>query len=209
MQRKKRAVRPARDRRALVPVAPLKPPQFIPTVKVGHTFRFVTLSGAGYTVNSDDLLNLLLVATAATTTARLLQAVKLKRIRVWGNVPSLGSAPSTVQVEWTSGTGVASFGAAWKVSDTSQGVTSAFVDARAPKGSIADFWLQNGQTNAGVAILTFPTGAVFDFHVTCVFVDTESPTAGQTTTGATVGRVYGGTLSSGATWSPVGLTALP
>ncbi len=186
-----------------------KPPQFIPTVKLNHIFRFRTLSAAGYTVNSDDLLNLYLVATAAATTARLIQAIKLVKVEIWGNVPALGSTPSDVQCEWTAQSGVASFGPSFRVADTSQGITPAHIVARPPKGSLASFWLQSGQTNGAVLNLAFPTGSVIDLHVQMCLVDQESPTAGQTTAGATVGRVYGGTMSSGATFTPIGLTALP
>ncbi len=173
-----------------------------------HTFRFSATNSGGYSVTSDTLLNLYLVATAATTTARLFQAVKLKRVQVWAQPPALGSAAVSVSLDWDSGTGVAAFGGSWTVSDTTSGIEPAYIDSRPPRQSVAAFWINNGQTTATLFTFSVPTGAIIDLQVSCVLIDTETPTAGQTTTGATVGRVYGCYLTS-ANNAPVGLTVLP
>ncbi len=185
-----------------------KPPQFIASIMTPHTFRFTVTTAGGYTVTTDNLLNLWCVASAATTTSRLIQGLKLKRVRIWGQPPSLGAAAVTASIEWSGGGASAGFGPSWQVSDTSQGITPAYVDARPPKGSLASFWINDVQTGNIAFTLTLPLGAVVDLHTVLVMKDTEAVTAGQTTSGATTGRVYGCYLAS-ANLPPVGLTTLP
>ncbi len=184
-----------------------KPPMFIPSPRMTHTFRFTVSTSGGYTINVSNLLNLYCVATAATTTARLCQGMRLKRVEIWGQPPALGAAAVTCSCEWTGGS-TYGFGPSWSIADTSSGIEPCHIKTRPPKDSIASFWINNLTHDTTLFSITVPVGATIDLTIQMVLIDTESPTTGQSTTGATVGRVYGCYLTS-ANLPPVGLTTLP
>jgi hypothetical protein len=156
-------------------------------------------------------LNWFVVATAATTTARVLAAIKLKKILVWGQPSALGAAAATVGVEWK---GLHSNNTLH--SDTSSGIQPAFVSTTPPKGGDPSFWWDSASTDTVLFALTAPVGATIDIIAQVRLFDNESAAvSGPGTTGATLGKFYGtsvnglGTAAGGTVATPVGLNILP
>lgn len=170
---------------------------FDAAVIFGHRFRYQA-SGAvtDVIITSGNLVNALVMALTATTTAPIASAVKIKRVSLWGP-PSSTLTPVTVSLEFVS-TVVAAASVGTRptlISDTSVGATRvAFVSAKPAKQSSAAMWQvfgQSGVNTSGAAFrLNGPTGMIVDIEIVLVVQNGESPQTGPTTTGATPGAVY-------------------
>jgi len=135
------------------------PPQ-LNGIELRHsvTLRFrATAAFAGTFVTFQNLLDTMLVATTATVAADLFQAVKIRRVRIWG-MPAVGSSAS-VSVEY-SGVTAGIVGDQAIHTDTSMGVQPAHVDARPTARCLcADY--QVNSSNAAF-LITGPAGSVID-----------------------------------------------
>ncbi len=186
----------------------IQPPPFVPTVRASHKFRFTSDANNGvYNIDRASLLNLLVVATSATTTVRLVEGIRLREVEMWSNPTALGSPPSSLQIEWT-GENAPSV----VISDTSMGVRPAHVRSRPPARSSAQWWSMSGsQETDNLFQISVPQNSVIDLTVDLRFVEQESPTAGETPTGAALGHIYcdalDGVISGQLT--PVGYNKLP
>jgi hypothetical protein len=183
-------------------------PPFIPTLKLSHKFRFLNGTNSGtFTITRARLLNLYLVATSTTTTARLMEAVRLRRVEVWTNPTALGAAPASCSLEWL---GVQ--GSSTVTSDTTMGVTPAHIVCLPPRDS-SDVWWSISNTNETDPLFTLILAAnsVVDVTLDLRMVEQEAPFAGDIPTGAVLGTVYGDYLDGigSAMLAPVGLTPLP
>ncbi len=185
-----------------------RPPSFTSTVALQHAFRW-SGGGGAYTIDTDNLLSLMVVATGATTSARIFQSVRMRRIKIWCAPPALGSAPNTIACEFiVGGNSDVNFAPSSQWSDQTMGAQMAYLDIPVPKGALAGFWLQNGMTNTSVMNLVLATGSVVEIHFDLRLIDQETAVSGPSLTGATTGRVYGRYLGSSAN-APVGLTVTP
>jgi hypothetical protein len=186
-----------------------RPPQFTPTIRSIHKFRWVVASATSGTVTSDSMLSWYVVATAATTTARPIEAARLRRVSIWGQPPALGAAAVTVALDWKG-----SQAPDVKHADTSSGITPAYLTTKPPKNASASWWYDNSATNTNLFSFDLPLGATIDCEVEILCPDDSAAISGPATTGASLGRFYGANLigtgqaASSAT-TPVGLTALP
>ncbi len=203
---KRKAPRKARKGQGRARVAP---PQFVSTLALGHRFRF-TGSGTSKSVTRGMLLNLVSMATTTTNQYRLLQAVRVKRVQVWGQAPSLGSAGAPVVVEWVGYQAPSTIH-----SDTPMGVMPAYVSARPPKDASNRWWSISGTNESEVLFkLTCGAGSVIDVSLTCRLIDDEVATAAENGTAAasTVGTIYWNYLDGYASkaFAPTGgVTILP
>jgi hypothetical protein len=189
--------------------AQLGPPEFVPTIKDRrHKFRFLAGSPSTVSITRQNLLNLYVMATTATATARIIEAIRLRKIELWTQPPVLGNPPITAQVEWL-GTNSPSI----VHSDTAMGVRPAHVMTKPPPTSSNQWWSISGSVETDVLFaLTFPTGTVIDITCELRFVEQEAPTAGPVVLGATPGQIYGATLDGNGVSGvlpPIGYTVLP
>jgi len=186
----------------------LQPPPFRPTLSLPHKFRFVNGANSGsFGVARAQLLNLLLTATSAVTTVRLIQAVRLKKVEVWTNPVALGSPPTTCSVEWLGENAPSTV-----VSDISMGVRAAHVRTRPPPRSSDRWWCLSGQQENDLLFeLVLPANCVIDVTVELRFVEAEAPTAGDVPAGAVLGTLYGDYLDGigSGKLSPVGYNVIP
>lgn len=186
----------------------LQPPPFIPTLKLSHKFRFESGANTGtFSVTRANLLNLVLVATSAITTARLIEAVRLQSVEVWANPVALGAPPNNLFIEWLGENSPSTL-----IGDTGMGVRPPHVSAFPPSSSSNRWWSISGTSESDVLfILGLPTNSVVDVTVELRMVEMETPTAGEVPAGATLGQVYGDYLDGLASGklTPVGFTALP
>lgn len=165
------------------------PPQ-INGLQVVHstTLRFrVTAAVLDQIITFTNLLDTMLVATTAVAGTDLFQAVRVRRVRLWG-MPAVGGAAS-VYLEY-SGTTAGLVGDQNVHTDTSMGVQPAHVDARPGRSSLASEWQINSMNTA--FLLSCPAGSVVDVEAS--FRSQWAPgtnTAAQAAlVGATAGRQY-------------------
>jgi len=148
--------------------------------------RFVTTSAIAQSVTFQNLLDLLIMATSATTGADLFQAVRVKAVECW-SVPALGTV-TTVEVVFD-GNVAGMFGDQRIHTDSSMGLEPAHVLARpGPRTGAALFQ----ESNANPAFfLDLPQGAVVD-----VLLSFKQPMLGNAfgtqnpLVGATTGAIY-------------------
>jgi hypothetical protein len=163
------------------------PPQ-IPSYGITRDvrLRFAATAAAELVVTFQNLLDIILVATGATTGVDLFDAVRVNSVELWG-IAAIGT-PATVILSFNGET-VGAQGDQKTHTDTSMGIEPAHVKAR------PDRLTQAGQfqvTSANAAfIIIVPAGAVVD-----VSLSLRQPVLGQATAtqnglvGATPGVVY-------------------
>jgi len=171
----------------------LAPPTFNAAVVIRKKLRFVA-SGAGQAnVTQQNILDLLCVATSATAAYRLMSAVRIRNITVWGPMSS-SLVPVTVSVEYPN---VSYISGPTKIrSDSSMGATKAgLVIFPPPPDSMQVNWLADNSQIA--AILQIVTGSVVDIDLDLVLQNGETPVAvSAAVAGATVGEIYCRALDS-------------
>lgn len=206
--KKTRGKAPGRKTTSLGGANRLQPPPFIPTISLSHKFRFTNGANIGnFNITRGNLLNLLLVTPTAITSVRLLEAVRLKMVEVWGNPVALGSPPALTSVEWIGENSPSTI-----VSDRGMGVRPAHVRTTPPSDSSNRWWSISGTSESDILfVLSIQANSVVDITLELRFVETESPTAGDIPAGAVIGQLYGDYLDGLASGklAPEGYTALP
>lgn len=188
---------------------------FIPSLKLRHSFRYAAgAAGAGsfatpQNINSDDLLNAYIVALTATTSSRVIYALKIRRIRMWGPPAALGSAGTAIGLDLQGGSTTNGFAPSLSFSDTAMGVAPAYIDVHPSDEYIAGWWMTNALTNVKLLEVYGPTGTIIQFDVDVVLVDSESVTNGPALTGATAGNIYSAAIGGATALTPVGLSQAP
>jgi len=138
------------------------PPQILGIETVHSvTARFRVTAAATTSISFQNILDIFLVATSATTGTDLYQTVRIRRIRVWG-MPAIG-ATGSVSVEY-SGATVGVTGDQRIQTDTSMGIQPAHVDAKPnPHALCSEF---NVSTSAVAVTLGVLAGSVVDCEFT-------------------------------------------
>jgi hypothetical protein len=148
----------------------------------GTTLRFTSVAAATNTaITAADLLDTMLVASAAVVGSDLFDVVKIKKIEIWGQA-ALGT-PSTVEVAFINPNGDNNVH-----TDTSLGVRPAYVAARPSRLSLASFFQVS--TATAVFSLTCPAGSIIDVHLTFRTSSAAPVTVQNLLVGATVGEFY-------------------
>jgi hypothetical protein len=170
-------------------------------VRVDHVFRFQATNAASETFKAQDLGDLLCVATNTNVAYQLANAVKIRKIEMWGP-PASSLTPVTVSLDWT-GEEAGSFGNQRKIMDTSVGATrSAHICVKPPKTSQLSQWQPptGGASPRVLCDISYPANAIIDLHFSVMLRgDTNGTNAAQVgaaVTGATVGQVYCRALTS-------------
>ncbi len=187
-----------------------RPTPFKGSITLSHAFRWlVTGSISSQPITVKGLLASWVVADSATTTNLALDAMRVVRLRLWGEPPALGSTASTVGVEWKPSANT-SYAPNQQVLAQSQGVEPAYLSVAPPAESSCGWWFSRDQTNIADTLftVTLPAGGVLEIVLEMVLTDTNQGVAGPTTTGATAGRFYGYNLGL-SSLVPQGLTVLP
>jgi hypothetical protein len=130
-----------------------------------------------------------IVATSAITSVNLTSGFRLKRIRIWAPAPFGSVATSVASVTWTE-SAADYITPPVTVADSSVNPSvPVFVDAKPPRGSLADKWHDPNQTN-GICIMTYPAGSIVDFIFNYVLDDFGGPQASFAIAGGVTGTVY-------------------
>lgn len=180
------------------------PPQ-IESYGIVHStvLRFITNGAVAQTaITFENLLDLILVGTSATTVSDLFQQVKVRAVEMWA-VPTVGTA-TTVQCEFRDQT--AGFTGDAKIhSDTSMGVQPAHLRCRPAARSGSSLFQFSQATSAFT--LTCPSGTVVDVHLTFrglpnLNVNAQNASV-ATTTGAWYYRGLDGLSKANTVFTPV------
>lgn len=168
----------------------LNPPQLIASLDIKKTIRFqVTGSGTG-TVNVSNLLDLLIVATAAATGYRLLDAIRMRKIEMWA--PTTTSTTTVLTIEDINTGGLAALGTRSRViEDVSVGYNRpAHLIWRPARGSLQDSWFTTG--TSPLLTINSVAGTIVDVTFDMVIADGQQAPTGtnRAIAGATVGQVY-------------------
>jgi len=163
-----------------------------------HKFRFratsaVLVGGSTGTVTRAQLMNLVSVATTTTNQYRIINAIKVSKIEVWGPPPALGSGPTSIQLEWRGNNAPSVY-----ISDTPMGVDWGYISSKPPRGSNCEWWTQSNSTlTEGMFNLSGPIGMIVDVSVQVRLQDQANADAAENGTAAasTVGRMYYNYLS--------------
>lgn len=182
------------------------PHTFRPTINTVHVLRYVATSAVTkFQVDSETLLQSLVVALSATTSTRLFQSVRLNSMSLWGPMAS-NLTPVSVVVQWDNTTGPTI-----QKADTSIGSSEpAYVTSKPPRLNPASFWA-SGNSDVSFCNISGPAGLVVDFVVNVVLFDNVGPVSGGTLVGANPGQVYCRALdstSAGTNFVPVGYLTL-
>jgi len=165
------------------------PPPFTATISANKTFRFSSGTNAGtFPITRGMLLNLVSMCSVAvgSSQARLLNAVRLKSVEMWGNPPLLGGVPVVTSVEWVGQNSPSTL-----ISDTSMGVNAAHVLARPPPDSSNRWWSITGSNESEVLFeIEVPAGTIIDVKAAIRFIDDEAGVSAEAGAAATLGTVY-------------------
>lgn len=183
------------------------------SVKVSHRYRFGVDSPSTNLINitRGNLLNLILVnTTGAKLHARLIAAVKLKRIEIVSITATTTRALSPISIEWLS-----NYGPSTEITDTPSSVSiPACLKTSPPKNSLSSFWSLTGVNESEIVMaLRLPNNMAhtIDVWVDQVLMDDETPVLVTTQNAGTAYQVYlsflDGQLAS-SQLQPVSYTAI-
>ncbi len=187
-----------RGRGGLIP----HPPQLRQVLGQEYTFRFRAAANSSVTVTSNSLLDLLAIATAATTGNRLIGAFRLRRAACWVSPDPTTATPVVCTITGGINDGT---GALNRVTDTSVGTTQCAHVVWSPAPSDAALWYGAGSSSNLFAVATAGGVALLDVTLELIFnVGVETTTALSTAlAGATAGVLYYHYLDgAGAVWKP-------
>jgi hypothetical protein len=163
-----------------------RPPPFVSTLSFKHKFRFYSATAvSSLPITRLNMLNLYLNTPTATSSVRILAAVRLLSVEAWSPPASL---PSTTEldIEW-----VGSYAPSTIKSDSSMGVLPAHIHTSPPKDSSAAWWSIVGSNESEqLLLLTAAAETVWDVYCELRFVENEGPSAGDVPAGATPSKIY-------------------
>ncbi len=178
-------------------VIPNRPPQYEASVTFGRKFRFSCSTAATTSsITRAQLLDLIVLNAAANTNYRMIDAIKVNRIRIWGQPPGNAGAGvlAPVAVQWLSENGPTKL-----ISDSGIGSTlGARIDSRPPPMSLASFWSLTGTGEAvTLFVISANAGDIVDLDCSVRFQNQSLTAAGAeavttvaSTAAGSVGVVY-------------------
>jgi hypothetical protein len=214
MQPKKRNNTNRKNNRNIVRAIPRSegPTPYKDVISTFQKFRFQSNSAfTNVNFGANDLLDILFLATSTTNGSRVLDAVRLVNIEMWGAMSST-LVPVTTEIEYVFGgasTGGAGGGDASRSSTTIGSDHPAWVKLAPPAHSNAQFWQGSGASNT-LFQLSGPLNTIIDITLEMRFNNTLATSALQhpTLVAATAGALYVGGLdglrSATTVFPPVG-----
>jgi hypothetical protein len=171
------------------------PSRFFPTpidqnLPIRRVWQFVASAATNGPIYFDNI-NAFGMAVSSTVAYGLYDAVRLRRVKVWGvNSSSAQTSTSmcTVSVEWSG-----AYGPGTKITGIGNADRPAFIDCRPPPLSDADRWQQLSGSQHNVAFyLNVPAGAVVevDAELTQIIDAASNPVTYAYSGGMTTGEIY-------------------
>jgi len=188
--------RPNSNRRANRGNGSSFPPPLTATLQIDMVVRYEATGALSNTaITSQDLIDSIVVATAANAAADLPVSAKIRKVEMWAP-PAATAASVTLSIEDSQGPqgGAGPVGGPSRIrSDVSMGTNRpAHVVWRPRPGSLQALWQTNGVNNTEpLLLLTGPVGTVLDLHASWTLQDGENVQGpGAAVAGATTGRLY-------------------
>jgi hypothetical protein len=168
-----------------------------------YTFRFESNANGARTISAANLLDLLNVGFFNLTDneyTRVIEAIKLRRVRIWGAYPigtdNVSGRPQTIGLQWygnqyTGGRNVV-------VSDTGIGTVPPYVTSTPPPGSAASQWQQsNTAISSASPLFSLGVGmdSIVDLECDVVFVGDSGSQRVPVSTASTVSAPLSSTQS--------------
>ncbi len=178
------------------------PPQLRQQLGQRYCFRFRAAANSSVTVTANSLLDLLAIATAATTGNRLIGAIRLREVEAWVSPSPLSASPTVITITGGLNDGT---GALNRVTDTSMGLSEPAHVRWRPAPSDAALWYSAGSSAILFAVASANGVVILDVHVDLIFnVGVETTTAVSTAlAGASAGVLYYHYLDgAAAVWIP-------
>jgi hypothetical protein len=164
-----------------------RPPTIHPQLVYHQRFRFQCLTAGSQNVTFADLLDLYLVATAATVVYDVFDAVRVNFVEIWAASVSFG-APLSIYLEFNGANSAGLTGTAKAYSDTVMSTEPAHLLCKPGKNTASGMW---NESSSNVAwSMTVPVNTIID--VDCSFRNLVSPpqAAQNNSAAATVGQFY-------------------
>jgi hypothetical protein len=164
-----------------------RPPTIHPQLVYHQRMRFQCLTAGSQNVTFADLLDLYLVATAATVVYDVFDAVRVNFVEIWSASVSFG-APLSIYLEFNGANTAGLTGNAKAYSDTVMSTEPAHLLCKPGKNTASGMW---NESSSNVAwSMTVPVNTIID--VDCSFRNLISPpqAAQNNSAGATVGQFY-------------------
>jgi hypothetical protein len=171
-----------------------KPPQMIATFGGRQRVRFnANAALSNVDITQANLMDLVFVATSATTATRALFSIRLRSVEIWAPMAS-DLVPVTASIEYLSGSAL--FGGRSQIhSDTSMGSAQpAHVRAAPASEALASKWFNSG-ASATLFRLNGPDNSIIDVDFEYTLNDAGSATSiVNAPVGAATGAMYYGAL---------------
>jgi hypothetical protein len=154
-------------------------------VKHSVRVRYVATAAFAQAITYDNLLDLILIATAATTGATLFHRVRIRGIEMWG-ISAVGT-PTSVSAQFN-GSGTGTQGDGKFHTDTSMGIQPAHLVARPVKDSFPDLF----QNASGATAFTIEgsAGTVIDLMLSYQQLNGLTQATGNPLIAAVAGTLY-------------------
>lgn len=159
------------------------PPQFRANTQFAHRIRYTGAASFSSTVSRGQLLSTFLLNLAnGTSFGRLVSAIRVKRIEMWGAAVTSASSAASVAVTWLS-----NYGPNSEVSDSSTSTASpAHLITGPPAQSLASFWSIAGSNESEIVFrVAGPIGTIIDVWYDFTLVDGVGTTVTTTNAGST------------------------
>jgi len=140
--------------------------QYAADIRLTRIFRFTTQSTGVtlQTISRANLLNMLVMPATTSTSFRLINSIRVLRVRIWGEDPAFAAAATEAYLEW-----ISEDGPNVSASSLSCGVQPAYISVKPPARSLASFWADSGYDEAtNVMQVTVPGGSTLE--LTCELV---------------------------------------
>lgn len=167
------------------------PRTFDATIRFSHKFRFRSTSNAQYSISRGALLNMLLDGNTTTTASRIIAAVKINQMTIYGLLDQSTFNTATSSLEWQSDLGTTVI-----KSDTGTPLEPSKIVTGPPANSRASFWSRSGVNESEILFkMVLTTGNIVDFDLSCVLFNDDTPFI-VTTTGVVAGQLYSSSINT-------------
>ncbi len=162
------------------------------SISLSKLFRFQATTAGTYDINTNDVADLLCVATSSTAAYRLVNNFRIIAVELWGPATTGTIAQSTVQIDWDGSLP----GGNKRQTDTVLGSSQvAHLRSRPAPGSYAGLWQSGG--NNSLFRLVVPQYTIIDLTLEITLRDSGDVSAvGAAVSGATTGATYVRALNS-------------
>jgi len=157
------------------------------TVRITKKLRFNVTANLSAAITRGNLLNLIALATTTSVSYRLIDAIRIVSVEMWGEDPAFAAAATSVVLEW-----VSEDGPNVTTSCQSAATQPAYLKSRPPARSLAGFWSDSGYDEATELMsLTAPIGSTIDLTVELCLPQQKGGVAGPTSAAhLVVGTLY-------------------